>query len=86
MSVFFMPLFVPILSFALPTSISPYLHLHPLTGSTANANYSQNANPSRFQPLNAFDTPLPSNTSSPGIPEGWQLIQTDPSLIACPIR
>ena len=56
--VFFVPLFVLVLSFALSTTI----------------------NASCFQPLNAFNTPLPFNTSGP------KLNPTDPSLIVCPIR
>ena len=48
-------------------ALNHYLHLH-----TPNA--------SCIQPLNAFNTLLPSNTS------GLKLNLTDPSLIVCPVR
>ena len=49
----------------------------------ANANYSWNANPSHFRPLDTYDTPPPSSVPCTGTSE---LSPTNPSVIACPVR
>ena len=51
-----------VVSFALPNIIYPYLHVHTSNGPIANVIYPQNANPSRFRPLNTSNALPPPNT------------------------
>ena len=75
-----MPLFVPVLSFALPTKYIPLS-----TSAHTERFYSERKLLAEREP---FPVPAPQclQHSAAGISEEWQLSQMDPSLIACPIR